>query len=400
MEITNTCTTQAHLGPHLGCGVGEAPQWVLRMPDECRVWKGRTDTSDRLPGFQSCLPHFTQMEFSVVRQHEEFIWLHDAYVENEEYAGLIIPPAPPRPDFEASREKLQKLGEGDSSITREEFAKMKQELEAEYLAIFKKTVAMHEVFLQRLAAHPTLRRDHNFFVFLEYGQDLSVRGKNRKELLGGFLRNIVKSADEALITRMSGLKEVDDFFEHERTFLLEYHTRIRDTCLRADRVMYSHKCLADDYIPISAALNSLGVQEVNQLKMSFLKLAEFFERLRKLEGRVASDEDLKLSDMLRYYMRDSQAAKDLLYRRLRALADYENANKALDKARTRNREVRTAESHQQRCCQRFERLSDSAKQELMDFKSRRVISFRKNLVELAELELKHAKGGGTQDTWV
>jgi len=215
---------------------------------------------------KSCLPHFAQTEFSVVRQHEEFIWLHDAYVENEEYAGLIIPPAPPRPDFEASREKLQKLGEGDSSITREEFAKMKQELEAEYLAIFKKTVAMHEVFLQRLAAHPTLRRDHNFFVFLEYGQDLSVRGKNRKELLGGFLRNIVKSADEALITSMSGLKEVDDFFEHERTFLLEYHTRIRDACLRADRVMHSHKCLADDYIPISAALNSLGTQEVNQLK--------------------------------------------------------------------------------------------------------------------------------------
>ncbi|KAL4697546.1 hypothetical protein H8959_003244 [Pygathrix nigripes] len=294
---------------------------------------------------------------------------------------------------------------------------MKQELEAEYLAIFKKTVAMHEVFLQRLAAHPTLRRDHNFFVFLEYGQDLSVRGKNRKELLGGFLRNIVKSADEALITGMSGLKEVDDFFEHERTFLLEYHTRIRDACLRADRVMRAHKCLADDYIPISAALSSLGTQEVNQLRTSFLKLAELFERLRKLEGRVASDEDLKLSDMLRYYMRDSQAAKDLLYRRLRALADYENANKALDKARTRNREVRPAESHQQLCCQRFERLSDSAKQgepaapgpslgphalprspclfpsspELMDFKSRRVSSFRKNLIELAELELKHAK---------
>ncbi|XP_059959466.1 sorting nexin-32 isoform X8 [Mesoplodon densirostris] len=347
---------------------------------------------------KSCVPHFSRPEFSVVRHHEEFIWLHNAYVENAEYAGLIlcpsleqIPPAPPRPDFEASREKLQKLGEGDSSITREEFAKMKEELEAEYLAIFKKTVAMHEVFLQRLAAHPTLRRDHNFFVFLEYSQDLSVRGKNRKELLGGFLRNIVKSADEALITGMSGLKEVDDFFEHERTFLLEYHTRIRDACLRADQVMHSHKCVADDYIPISAALSSLGTQEVNQLKTSFLKLAELFERLRKLEGRVASDEDLKLSDMLRYYVRDSQAAKDLLYRRLRALADYENANKALDKARTRNREVRSAERHQQLCCQRFERLSDSAKQELVDFRCRRVSSFRKNLTELAELELKHAK---------
>lgn len=201
------------------------------------------------------------------------------------------------------------MGEGNSSITREEFSKMKQELEAEYLAIFKKTVAMHEVFLQRLAAHPTLRRDHNFSVFLEYSQDLSVREKNRKEVLGGLLRSIVRSADEVLITGISGLKEVDDFFEHERTFLVEYHTRIRDTCQRADRVMHSHKCLADNYIPISAALSSLGTQEVNQLKRSFLKLAELFERLRKLEGRVASDEDLKLSDMLRYYMRDSQAAK-------------------------------------------------------------------------------------------
>ncbi|CAM2116826.1 sorting nexin-32 [Caretta caretta] len=340
---------------------------------------------------KSSLADFNRPALSVVRQHEDFVWLHDTFSENDEYAGIIIPPAPPRPDFEASREKLQRLGEGNSTLTREEFAKMKQELEGEYLAIFKKTVAMHEVFLQRLAAHPVLRRDHNFYVFLEYDQDLSVRGKNRKELLGGFFRNIVKSADEALITGVSGLKEVDEFFEHERTFLLEYHARVRDTCLKADRVMRSHKSLAEDYIPISVALGSLGTQEVRQLQTSFLKLAELFERLRKLEGRVASDEDLKLSDLLKYYMRDSQAAKDLLYRRLRALADYENASKALDRARMRNKEVKPAEVHQQLCCQRFEQLSASAKQELTDFKSRRISAFRKNLIELAELELKHAK---------
>jgi len=41
-----------------------------------------------------------------------------------------IPPCPPRPDFDASREKLQKLGEGEGNMTREEFNKMKQELEA------------------------------------------------------------------------------------------------------------------------------------------------------------------------------------------------------------------------------------------------------------------------------
>lgn len=32
--------------------------------------------------------------------------------------------------------------------------------------------------------------------------------------------------------------------------------------------------------------------------------------------------------------------------------------------------------------------------ELMDFKTRRVIAFRKHLIELAELEIKHAKVSG------
>ncbi|KAM9764279.1 LOW QUALITY PROTEIN: sorting nexin-32 [Dama dama] len=374
----------------------------------------------RLLSFRSCLPHFAQTEFSVMRQHEEFIWLHDAYEGD--------PPAPPRSDFEASKEKLQKLDEEDRSITRQEFAKMKQELEAEYLAIFKKTVTIHEVSLQRLAAHPTLCRDHNFFVFLEYSQDLTVRGKNRKEHLG-FLRNIMKSADEALITGMSGLKEVDDFFEHERTFLLEYHTCIQDACLWADQVMHSESSLADDYMPISAALSSLGSQEVKPAKDSFFKLAELFERLRELEGQVASNEDLKLSDMLRYYMRDSQAAKardgpraslraggqgaeppggagrrgpwvkdpvplpapGLLSWQLLALADYKNANKALDRARTINQPGRLSPVPREPCCcTGHPARVVIALLSRADFKSHGS-SFHENLTELGELELKHTK---------
>lgn len=42
---------------------------------------------------------------------------------------------------------------------------------------------------------------------------------------------------------------------------------------------------------------------------------------------MASDFDLKLSDTLRYYSNDTRAALDLLYRRSRALASYEQSNK-------------------------------------------------------------------------
>uniref|UniRef100_A0A7M4FSW1 Sorting nexin 6 n=1 Tax=Crocodylus porosus TaxID=8502 RepID=A0A7M4FSW1_CROPO len=59
--------------------------------------------------------------------------ISDALSERDKVKFTVhtkIPPAPPRPDFDASREKLQKLGEGEGSMTKEEFTKMKQELEA------------------------------------------------------------------------------------------------------------------------------------------------------------------------------------------------------------------------------------------------------------------------------
>uniref|UniRef100_H2Z2G2 PX domain-containing protein n=1 Tax=Ciona savignyi TaxID=51511 RepID=H2Z2G2_CIOSA len=433
---------------------------------------------------KTTMKEFKGNEFSVVRQHEEFVWLHDSYVDDERYAGLLIPPSPMRPDFEASREKLAKLSEGEGSMTKEEFSRMKQELEAEYLAIFKKTVAMHEIFLCRLASHPTLKNSHNFRVFLEYDKEvgifklfllhqaifntmlfgvLNVRGKNKKEKITGFFRNITKTADETLLLRAKN----DEFFEHEKSFMSEYHTRIKDATTKIDKVTQNHKskspytstsCIisihlyfkkliiykkqfsiiikflhltfqpvrllkkvnnhlfimtecANDYSQIAMALQSLATVE-NSIAMSHRKGLDRYSELQcivydistarfcnllnvlfywKLEARAASDMDLKLADLLRYYFRDTQACKDLLYRRARTLANYENANKELDKARSRGKNVPQAESQQKTAREKFEVLSEVGKQELTEFKGRRVTAFRKNLIELGELQLKHSK---------
>uniref|UniRef100_A0A8C1YRB0 Sorting nexin n=1 Tax=Cyprinus carpio TaxID=7962 RepID=A0A8C1YRB0_CYPCA len=332
---------------------------------------------------KTTLSSFQKSEFSVPRQHEDFIWLHDTIMETEEYAGLIIPPAPPKPDFEGPREKMHKLGEGESSMTKEEYAKMKQELEAEYLAVFKKTVQVHEVFLQRLSSHPMFRKDRNFQIFLEYDQDLTVRRKNAKEMFGGFFKNMVKSADEVLI---SGVKEVDEFFEQEKIFLLDYSSKIKDATAKAEKMTRSHKNVADDYNHISGAMNSIAADNNTAFKKTISVCV-----LQKLEDRVASDQELKLTELLRYYTRDIQAAKDLLYRRARALADYENSNKTLDKARLKGKDIAQAEENQKQCLRKFDKLSESGKKELTSFKARRVVAFRKNLIEMTELEIKHAK---------
>uniref|UniRef100_A0A182T2T1 PX domain-containing protein n=1 Tax=Anopheles maculatus TaxID=74869 RepID=A0A182T2T1_9DIPT len=284
------------------------------------------------------LPGFEKPDFLVVRQHEEFVWLHERFEENEEYAGYIIPPCPPRPDFDASREKLQRLGEGEGNMTKEEFKKMKQELEAEYLATFKKTVAMHEVFLTRLASHPVFREDSHLKVFLVYDQDLCAKMKKKIDIFGGLVKSIGKTTDEIYLG--ATVKDVNDFFEHELQFLGEYHGHLKEAAIRTEKMTNKHKDVADSHVRISSQLLALSTAEHHGSMEKFLaKTSDIFEKIRNMEGRVASDQDLKLGDTLRYYQRDSNAAKALLIRRLRCLAAYEAANRNLEKARAKNKDV-------------------------------------------------------------
>ena len=93
------------------------------------------------------------------------------------------------------------------------------------------------------------------------------------------------------------------------------------------------KALADNYIKLSACLLDIATLENSSLETFLTRLSDTFEKMRRIEGRVANDQvkvvehchtsvsvqDLKLSDCLRYHMRDTNAAKDLLYRRLRCV---------------------------------------------------------------------------------
>jgi len=191
---------------------------------------------------------------------------------------------------------------------------------------------MHEVFLQRLAAHPVLRNDTNFRVFLEYKEELNVRGRNTREQIAGLFKTLTKTADEVLLASQ---KETDEFFERQKQFLLTYNTKIKDATNAADKSTRAYKTAADTYIKLSSGFNTLATADKTDLSKYLLLMAEFFEKARKLESRVQSDADLKLSDTLRYYMRDSKAALDLMYRRSRCLADFETANKKLDRARAK-----------------------------------------------------------------
>ena len=68
-----------------------------------------------------------------------------------------------------------------------------------------------------------------------------------------------KSGDELLLSNT--VKDVDEFFDAERTFLLEYHGHLKEATHRADRMTTTHKLLADNYIKLSSALVDLAALE-------------------------------------------------------------------------------------------------------------------------------------------
>ena len=76
--------------------------------------------------------------------------------------------------------------------------------------------------------------DSNYLIL-----QLSVRGKNKKEKLETFLRSFSKTTDEILLS--STQKDVDEFFDKEKNFLLDYHSLLKDATYRADKVTKSHK---------------------------------------------------------------------------------------------------------------------------------------------------------------
>lgn len=165
---------------------------------------------------------------------------------------------------------------------------------SEYLATFKKTVAMHEMFLTRLANHPMFRKDENLKVFLEYDKDLCVRGKNKMEMFGGLVKSLSKTTDEYLLS--ATVKDVNDFFDQEMTFLQTYHANLKEATNRADRQTAKHKDVADSYIKISTNLLQLATTDTGKLERFLAKIAEVFEKLR-----VSLNEDQLLLIILIHY---------------------------------------------------------------------------------------------------
>ena len=108
-------------------------------------------------------------------------------------------------------------------------------------------------------------------------------------------------------------KDVDSFFDQERNHLLEYHAHVKDASAKADRTCRLRKNVAESYAKIADNLVRNGSLEAASGDKEFgrflTRMTDVLERLKKLEARIGSDQELKEADTLRYFTRETQAGK-------------------------------------------------------------------------------------------
>lgn len=338
---------------------------------------------------KTTLDRFQKKEFKVTRQHEEFVWLHDRFVEQEQYAGYIIPPCPPKPDFSQSHGKLAKLQYGDASIPQDELERLKQEIQGEYLAAFQKTVAMHEVFLLRLVSHGIFRDDSNLQVFLEYEKDLMTRAKSWREKMLDNFKSAAKAIDSSFNTHI----DPDPFFEEQRGFVVVYLPAIKDAVAKVEAMVKRRQGVSLQLGNVSTHVLHFSHASIKQpmLMEVFKKVGEACAKAQINEKKLAAKEDLKLTDLLRYYAADTQAARDLMVRRIKLEMDVDKANKALEQAKKTGKKQLEAQEQLSQAQKSYESIGRTALDELKIFKKRRVAAFRKGLVQLAQCEIRQAR---------
>eukprot|EP00056_Hartaetosiga_gracilis_P020393 m.19166 g.19166 ORF g.19166 m.19166 type:complete len:392 (+) comp8419_c0_seq1:64-1239(+) len=335
------------------------------------------------------LSRFHKKEMQVERTHAEFVWLHDRFEEKEEYAGLLIPPCPSKPDFSVSRKKLNKLKQGESAWTPEEMDKLKKDIQREYVTAFQKTVAMHEIFLKRLVSHPSFREDTNLQVFLEFNDDLMCKQKNRRERMFTLIKTTAKGFDSSFVN----FNDEDEFFDENRTFILRYIASIKNVRTAASnktekRLQLSRAC-GDAGTALIHYGNLYGT--INKVSDLIRLTGQLLVSTQVVEKKLSAKEDLKLCELIRYYAADSFAAKELMWRRVRALQEKEKAEKALAKAQQSQKKVEECQTAVDNAVEKGKSISHSAKDELLAFKKRRVAAFRKGIILYTQHQIRQAR---------
>ncbi|XP_060080085.1 sorting nexin-5-like [Ylistrum balloti] len=310
---------------------------------------------------------------TVSRQYEDLEWLQHCLMTENEISGLILPPLPARPETDAKaaeKNTKKQLGTSTNVLMADEFHSHCHSVE-KYLVL----VLEHEV----------LGRDKETLSNFLCQQEAPIRAKLKR----GIMSRLSSVVEEA---RKGQHRDIDEFFHKQREWSTEYSKGAKETSQNFNRMLIAQIRLAGCYGHLATSMSAMDVyRDATSVQMNMLlsKIAEGMEDYKRGMEVLCTNDERTLGRMLDLYDRYMDSVKEMLFRRTSLLVTYEDASKALEKAKP----VKKAAAEEAKASSRkaYESCSTVAKKELKSFMQQRIISFEGGLSLFAECRIKTAR---------
>lgn len=307
----------------------------------------------------------------VVREYEDFGWLDHCLRTQNDIEGVIVPPLHIKPHVTAhatENKSKKQLGTKTKSMLGDEFTKDCRSLEK---------------YIQLLLVHPVFAKDKNLRKFL-IDEELPARVKVKK----GILNSLSKTVGEV---RFHSHRDIDDEFQKKRSFVNKYSQDIKSCSETFVKMVNSQHKVASDLGAFATMVSNSITDGVNpkELNRSLLQFAECFEKSRESHNVMAINNEKTLGFTTELYTIYMDSVKSMFLLRTQKLVKFENATKALEKAKPQNKnELEEAKDTTEK---EFKSISEKAVKEFSRFQRQRVLTFQSSLVKFTEAQISNAR---------
>lgn len=308
----------------------------------------------------------------VLRQYEDLEWLYHCLIAHNSVDGVVIPPLPPKPVTTVSAAEAKskrQLGKDAKNMVADEFSRECRNMEK---------------FLQLVVSHPAFSKDEDLQKFLKE-ENPPVRTKVKK----GVMESISRAVGDF---RHHNHKDLDEEFQKKRDFVEQYTPLTKETFVNFTKMVHSQQRVALALNDLSSSLMTASAGDDNstkELKGNFDTFSSSLNGVKESFDVMSTNDDNTLGFTLELYSRYMEAAKEMLFRRTCKLVEFENATKALEKAKPKNQEA--LQKAKEDAEEAYNAISEIANKEMTRYNRQRVLSLQASLVQYAESRLKNGR---------
>ncbi|XP_052280581.1 sorting nexin-5-like isoform X1 [Dreissena polymorpha] len=308
----------------------------------------------------------------VTRDYGDVEWLHHNIITQNNIDGIIVPPLPNRPEVDAksaeSKSKKQ-LGSDSRIVIPDEFSRDCRQIEK---------------YLRMLLAHESFGKDKNLETFL-----CEKEAAIKAQVKHGFFSRMSSAVETA---RKEHHRDIDEFFSKKREWSINYSKAIKDTCSDFNKMVNAQHRLAGSYASFSLALQQGGVNRdltTETINKYLTRLSDATDNTKHGLEVLCKNDERTLGFQLDLYVRYIDSVKDMLFRRTCLLVEYEDANRALDKAKPAKR--KQAEEQKESAEAKYEMCCDNARREFKTYLQTRMLAYQDGMVSYVESQIKTAR---------